>query len=129
MDRELYEALTALGRAGFLIHSYQLDRDNRPDIVAGVLNRGAWADVVILHGETRAYALRTPRGEGRDVLYPTEVSWDCAAKPARAITALLALPAPGPHGTRTVLYPPQSGLCLPPEQRSPKLTIRTRATA
>src|SRR3989442_1009806 len=126
MDPELYQALTALGRAGFLIHQYRLDRDNRPEIMAATLNRGAWTDVLILHGETRAYAFRTPNGDGRDVLDPTEVSWDCAANPARAPNALLALPLPGQSAAPTVLYPPQTGLCLPIEQRAPRATLRKR---
>jgi hypothetical protein len=126
MDPELYEALTALSHAGFLVHQYRLDRDDRPEIMAATRDRGAWTDVLILHGQTRAYAFRTPNGEGRDVLNPTEVSWDCAAKPARATNALLALPAPGEKAAPTKLYPPQSGLCLPVEQRAAKLTVRKR---
>ena len=128
MDPELYGLMTDLGRAGYLVHSYRLDRDGQPEIVAATLRRGAYADVLILHGVTRAYAFRTPAGDGQDVLDPSQVYWDIAAKPVRAIKALLALPAPGTSAAPRVLYAPQSGLCLPAEQRGAPLSVRRRGT-
>lgn len=127
MDRELYELLTELGRRGFMVHSYQVDRVG-PMVVAMVLDRPGCADVFILHAEHLGYSYRTPRGDGRDVLYPGVVCWDCPGKPVRAGRALLALPAPGEKSTRTVLRIPRTRLCLPPERRGPNLTIRRRGT-
>jgi hypothetical protein len=127
MDNELYELFTDLGLAGFLVHSYQVDHDG-PMVVAMVLDRAGCADVFILHDERLAYAYRTPRGDGRDVLNPAIVCWDCPGKPMRAGRALLDLPAPDEKDVRTVLRPPQARLCLPPERRRPNLTIRRRGT-
>lgn len=125
MDTELYEVISEVGRAGFLVHSYRIDHDG-PLVVAMVLDRGDWADVVILHDERRAYAYRTPAGNGQDVLNPTEVCWDCPGKPVRGLRAVLDLPAPGEGAAPTVLYAPQSGLCLPVERRGARLTVRRR---
>lgn len=125
MDTELYEVITEVGRAGFLVHSYQADHDG-PLVVVMVLDRGDCADVVILHDERRAYAYRTPSGNGQDVLDPEQVCWDCPGKPARALRAVLDLPAPGAKAAPTVLYAPQRGLCLPVERRGAALTVRRR---
>jgi hypothetical protein len=127
VDHELYELLTDLGLRGFLVHSYQIDHDG-PMVVAMVLDRAGCADVFILHHEHRAYSYRTPSGDGRDVLNPAVVFWDCPGKPVRALRALLALPAPGETGGNTVLRVPQARLCLPAERRGPNLTIRRRGT-
>lgn len=127
MDRQLYELLTGLGRKGFLVHQYQIDHDG-PVAVVFVLDRAGYADVFILHDEHRAYAYRTLSGDGRDVLYPAVVVWDCPGKPARAARALLDLPPPGEPDIRIVLRVPKSRLCLPPERRGPNLTIRKRGT-
>ncbi|MPZ86281.1 MAG: hypothetical protein GEV28_40295 [Actinophytocola sp.] len=127
MDAELYESLTELGRAGYLVHTYQVDHDG-PMVVAMVLDRGGCADVFILHDEHRAYAYRTPNGAGRDVLNPAVVFWDCPGKPVRAGRALLDLPAPGEKDVRIVLRAPKSRLCLPVERRGPNLSIRRRGT-
>lgn len=127
MDNALYELMTDLGRAGFLVHSYQIDRDG-PLAVAAVKDRAGCADVFILHGEHLAYAYRTPRGDGRDVLNPAVVFWDCPGKPVRAGRALLDLPMPGVRDVRIVLRPAKSRLCLSAERRGPNLTIRRRGT-
>jgi hypothetical protein len=125
VDNELYEVITEVGRAGFLVHSYRIDRDG-PLAVAMVLDRGDCADVVILHDERRAYAYRTPTGDGQDVLDPDQVCWDCPGQPVRALRAVLGLAAPGENAAPTVVYAPQPGLCLPAERRGAKLTIRRR---
>lgn len=127
MDRELYELLTEFGREGSLVHSYQVDRDG-PMVVAMVLDRAGCADVFILHDEHRAYAYRTPSGDGWDVLNPAVVLWDCAGKPVRALRALRDLPEPGESDGRIVLRAAKSRLCLPAERRGPNLTIRKRGT-
>jgi hypothetical protein len=127
VDRELYELLTELGRAGFVVHSYQVDQTG-PWVVAMVLDRDGCADVFILHDEHRAYAYRTPSGDGRDVLNPTVVLWDCPGKPVRALRALRELPEPGERDGRIVLRAANTRLCLPAEQREPNLTIRKRGT-
>src|SRR5690349_3299633 len=127
MDRELYELLTELGRAGYLVHSYRVNHDG-PDALAMVLDRGQCADVFILHDDRRAYSYRTPKGADQDVLDPTQVFWDCQGKPVRAARALLALRAPGDKGAPTVLYTAQTGLCLPTERRGPNRTARKRGT-
>lgn len=125
MDAELYGLMTELGRRGYMVHNYQLDQDG-PLAVAAVLRRGTCADVLILHDEHRAYAYRTSAGADQDVLDPTEVMWDCPAKPVRALNALLALPKPGAPAAPTVPYPPQSGLCLPAAPRGEPMTMRRR---
>jgi hypothetical protein len=125
VDTELYEVITEVGRAGFAVHSYRIDHDG-PLVVAMVLVRGGYADVVVLHDEHRAYAYRTPTGAGWDVLDPTQVCWDCPGKPVRALRAVLDLPAPGEQAAPTVLYVPQSGLCLPVARRGALLTVRHR---
>jgi hypothetical protein len=127
MDAELYDLLTGVGRAGYVMHYYGVDRDGNPDVLAAVLKRDGYADVVILHGETCAYAFRTPRGGGCDLLDPERVCWDIAARPQRTLTALLDLPAPGETAAPTVLYRPQQGLCLPAGQRRESLRLRKRA--
>jgi hypothetical protein len=127
MDSELYELLTKLGRAGYLVHSYQINHDG-PEVLAMVLDRDQCADVFILHDDRRAYTYRTPSGAGQDVLDPAQVFWDCPGKPVRAARALLALPAPGDKAAPTVLYAAQTGLCLPAEQRGPNHTVRKRGT-
>src|SRR2546430_2872115 len=125
VDRELYELLTELGRAGYLVHSYRIT-DDGPEVLALVLDRGECADVFILHDDRRAYSYRTPSGTGQDVLAPAQVFWDCPGKPARAARALLALRTPGNQGAPTVLYPAQTGLCLPAERRGPNHTVLKR---
>lgn len=128
MNNALYEVMTDLGRAGFWAHQYQLDHGG-PLAFAMVLARVGCADVFILHDEHLAYAYRTPSGDGRDVLYPAVVLWDCPGKPVRAGRALLDLPAPGERTeVRLVMRPAKSRLCLPPERRGPNLTIRKRGT-
>lgn len=125
MDTELYEVITEVGRAGFLVHSYRIDHDG-PLVVTMVLDRGNCADVVILHDQRRAYAYRTPSGNGADVLDSTQVVWDCPGKPVRAV-ARRAGPAGARRARRAhLLYAPQTGLCLPAARRAAKLTIRRR---
>lgn len=122
MDPELYELMTELGRTGYVIRTYQLDQ-NGPLAVAAVLRRVLCADVVILHDEHRAYCFRTPTDNGQDELDPAAVMWDCAAKPVRALRALLGLPLPGVPGAPTVTYAPQSGLCLSAVRRGEPMTF------
>ena len=127
MDRELYQLLTEFGRRGFVVHSYQVD-DVGPLVVAMVLDRDTCVDVFILHDEHRAYAYRTPSGDGRDVLNPAVVLWDCGGKPVRALRALRDLPKPGEHDGQIVLRAANTQWCLPAERRGPNLTIRKRGT-
>jgi hypothetical protein len=126
MERDVFELLRQLSRARFVVHSYRISNDG-PEVVAMVLNRGDCADVLILHHELCAYSYRTPTGDGRDVLDPEEVLWDCAAKVERAARALLELPEPGKDAAPTVLYrpaPAHKALVLPAERRGANLTIR-----
>lgn len=125
MDAELYELLAELGRARFLVHQYQIDR-NGPDVVAWVRNQDAWADVAILHSDAVAYACRTPLGPGQDALDPVEVYWQIAGLPARVLRDLLALPAPGEKGAPNALSPAMVGYGLPADQRRPLTRVQRR---
>lgn len=115
MNAELFGLLAELGRAGFDMDNYVLDRPGHPTVVAGVLNHhdGDCADVIILYAEGLAYAFRAPVGDSRDVLAPAEVFWDCPGKAVRAIRAVLALPTPSAEDAPRALYPPKPQLCLP----------------
>lgn len=127
MDAELYKLLTELGRAGYMVHTYQIHQA-LPNVVAAVRVWDGCADVVIIYADDCAYACRTPAGPGRDVLDPSEVYWQVAGMPARALGDLLALAAPGHEGAPKALTPVMKGFGLPAGKRGMPARLRLRSS-
>ncbi|HEU5472265.1 MAG TPA: hypothetical protein VFV67_16545 [Actinophytocola sp.] len=122
---ELHLLLDRLGRCGYLIHQFDHDGRNGPATVAGVLDWGGCADVVILHDETHAVAYRMPTEPGTDVLAPTAVFWSYASCPVWTLRALLTLAPPGHPDAPVTLTAAPPGLGLASDHRLP-VRVRRR---
>ncbi|HET9138376.1 MAG TPA: hypothetical protein VFO68_03360, partial [Actinophytocola sp.] len=96
-----------------------------PAMVAGVLDWGGYADVVILHDEQYAVAYRTPTGPDADVFAPTVVFWSYASCPVWTLRALLTLAPHGHPDAPATLTAAPAGLGLPTEHRLP-VRVRKR---
>jgi hypothetical protein len=86
-----YELMTELGRAAFLVHTYQVNQFG-PEVMATVRDRCACADVAVMYGGHHAFTYRTPTDDGIDELEPAPVSWWHGAPPVQALRKLLDLP-------------------------------------
>ncbi|HEU5473846.1 MAG TPA: hypothetical protein VFV67_24640 [Actinophytocola sp.] len=122
---ELDLLMEQLGRAGYLFHAFQVDRQG-PDLLAATRQYVECADVVTLFDQTRAVAWRCPTGPAVDVFAPAQVYWSYASSPVWTLRALLTLAPPGhPEAPRDLAATP-SGLGLPVHGRLPVQVRRRR---
>lgn len=107
------DQLRALVSRGF---KFLHPRDSGGDVLAvvGVRAHHDVVDVMWLHGERNARAVRMP-GDEKDVLAPTVVLWQATGPADTVLAELLAVPddrLPGslvPHGAAVAPQPPATG--------------------
>lgn len=123
---ELDGLLDQLGRRGFLMHAFRVDRHG-PAILGYVYDWGGQADVLIIRGEEEAVAYRTPTGPDIDVFDPPRVYWWYGHTAVWTLRALLTLAPPGDPDASGVLSDTPPGHGIPADRRSP-VRVRQRGT-
>lgn len=124
MTDELDALIDQLGKSGFLLHAFQVDRYG-PDILAVVFGYGGCADVMILWDEHRACAYRVPIGPAVDLFNPSRVYWHYGTDPVWTLRALLTLAPPGHPDAPTALTDAPPGYGIPVQGRMP-VRVRRR---
>jgi hypothetical protein len=92
----------------------------QPDALVAVHRAQRWADVVVLRGQDRAAAYRTPTGPHDDPFQATRVVWHYLGDAERTLCALLTIP---PDVLASAPYPLPRECRIPEVQHRP-LTIR-----
>ncbi|HEU5474767.1 MAG TPA: hypothetical protein VFV67_29340 [Actinophytocola sp.] len=118
MTDELTRLLEWLGRQGFVISSFQGDR-NGPDVLAAIYDWGETADVLIMHSKTEARAYRALTGPEVDLLAPGYVVWTYFSNAVWTLRAVLTLPAPNHPEAPVIVQVAPPGIGLPMEDRRP----------
>ncbi|GAB3452574.1 hypothetical protein GCM10027436_52320 [Actinophytocola sediminis] len=117
---ELDALIEKAARRGFMWHQFRIDRHG-PEVLAGVFQWRACADVLVLVDNDRSHAYRTPTNPTTDVFAPMHVYWwygGTTAEPGKTLPgvgmvwvlrALLTLPGPDEHGAQFSLIPAPKG--------------------
>lgn len=103
---------------------WHMVRDNRhgPDVLAGVFQHSACADVLVLTGEKHAHAYRLPTRADTDVFTPEHVYWWYGATPVWTLRALPTLARPDRPDAPKALTPAPPGLGV----RGNRVPVRMR---
>ncbi|GAB3465098.1 hypothetical protein [Actinophytocola sediminis] len=117
---ELDALIEKAAKRGFLWHQFRIDRHG-PEVLAGVFQWRACADVLVLVNDSASHAYRTPTSPTTDVFAPTHVHWwyggtlDHQGKTLPGVgmvwvlRALLTLPGPNEPAAQFPLVPAPKG--------------------
>jgi hypothetical protein len=119
--------LEAAATRGYLWHMFRTDRHG-PEVLTGVFQHHASADVIVFSGAEHAHAYRLPTDGDTDVFTPARVYWWYAASPVWTLRALLALPAPGKRGAPGTLLPAPPGAGVPGDRCPVRMRRRAGST-
>ncbi|GAB3438867.1 hypothetical protein [Actinophytocola sediminis] len=106
---ELDALIEKAAKRGFLWHQFRIDRHG-PEVLAGVFQWRACADVLVLADDDNSHAYRTPTNPTTDVFAPAHVCWWYGGNSmVWVLRALLTLPRPDERGARFPLVPAPKG--------------------